>query len=79
MTGFDAHGNRIGRGGGFFDRYLARAASCAIGVAFEVQRFTAIPVEPHDVALPVIVTDLGVRWAEGDKVGPITTHSSRNR
>lgn len=79
MTGFDPAGNRIGRGGGFYDRYLARYTKNVIGVAFEAQRFAEVPTERHDVALPVVVTDLGVRWVEGDKVGPIPTDSSRNR
>lgn len=61
FVGFDAHGNRIGRGGGFFDRYLATTAAVVVGVGFEAQRFSAIPVEPHDVKLPTVVTDLGTR------------------
>jgi len=61
FTGFDAMGNRIGRGAGFFDRYLAGSNSTAIGVGFEVQRFDRVPVADHDQALPTVVTDLGVR------------------
>jgi len=62
FTGFDTWGNRIGRGGGFFDRYLADTEATIVGVGFEAQRFDRIPVESHDVPLPVIVTDLGVRY-----------------
>ena len=61
MTGFDTAGNRMGWGGGFFDRYLAATTAEIVGVALEVQRFDEIPIEDHDVSLPVIVTDLGVR------------------
>lgn len=65
LVGFDSWGNRIGRGGGFFDRYLARTTASVVGVAFEAQRFVSIPIEPHDVALPTIVTDRGVRFLAG--------------
>lgn len=62
LTGFDANGNRMGRGAGFFDRYLVTSTARIVGVGFEVQRFEAIPIEPHDVPLPIVVTDLGVRY-----------------
>lgn len=62
FVGFDARGNRMGRGGGFFDRYLAQTAAVVVGVGFEVQRFSSIPVEAHDEKLPTIVTDLGIRF-----------------
>lgn len=62
FTGFDATGNRIGRGGGFYDRYLATANSAVVGVGFESQRFDQVPVENHDQRLPIVVTDRGVRY-----------------
>lgn len=62
LVAFDRHGNRMGRGAGYFDRYLASARSTVIGVGFEVQRCEAVPTEPHDVALPTVVTDLGARF-----------------
>jgi 5-formyltetrahydrofolate cyclo-ligase len=64
FTGFDSSGNRIGRGAGFFDRYLATSAADVIGVGLEVQRFEAVPVASHDIALGVIVTDLGVMFVQ---------------
>ena len=62
LTAFDSCGGRMGRGGGFFDRYLATRASEVVGVGFETQRAAKVPVEAHDVRLPVMVTDLGVRF-----------------
>lgn len=62
LTAFDAMGNRMGRGGGYFDRYLASVDTAVVGVGFERQRMDRVPTESHDVSLPVIVTDLGVRF-----------------
>lgn len=66
LTAFDACGNRMGRGGGFFDRYLASAQCQIVGVGFESQRVAVVPTEPHDVAMPIVVTDLGVRFFSPD-------------
>jgi 5-formyltetrahydrofolate cyclo-ligase len=61
--GFDANGYRIGRGMGFYDRFLAQAdfvgRSCGLG--FEEQLVDHLPVLDHDVALSMLVTDMGVR------------------
>jgi len=61
--GFDHLGNRIGRGGGFYDRFLShngfRGTAC--GLAFEEQIVERVPVHDHDVPLDLLVTDTGVR------------------
>lgn len=68
LVAFDHHGNRLGRGAGFYDRYLARNQTSAgtrplaIGVAFEAQRVGAIPAQPYDELLDLVVTELGIRW-----------------
>ncbi len=62
LTAFDSVGNRMGRGAGFFDRYLATADCQIVGVGFETQRVAHVPIEDHDVAMPMMVTDLGVRY-----------------
>lgn len=57
--GFDRGGRRIGRGGGFYDRFLAqsslRATTC--GLAITEQMVARIPAEPHDVPLDMLATD----------------------
>lgn len=63
---FDGAGNRIGYGGGYYDRAIAalRAAGrapCLVGLAFEEQRAPAVPAESHDVALDMIITPAGVQ------------------
>jgi len=56
---FDAEGNRLGRGGGFYDRLLnsARAAGniTAIGVAFEWQKTAAVPTAEHDRRVDLVI------------------------
>ena len=57
--GFDARGNRLGRGGSYYDRFFAneelKASRC--GFAFAEQRVDSIPVTPTDVPVDFLVTD----------------------
>ena len=61
--GFSEAGYRIGRGMGFYDRFLAQpdfvGVSC--GLAFSDQVEPEIPVLDHDMPLSMLVTDQGVR------------------
>ncbi len=61
--GFDTRGNRLGRGRGVYDRFLAhrdfRAVSCAL--ALEDQVVESIPAEENDVRMNMLVTDREVR------------------
>ncbi|MEW6198359.1 MAG: 5-formyltetrahydrofolate cyclo-ligase [Planctomycetota bacterium] len=61
--GFDRQGNRLGRGRGFYDRFLShpdfRGVACAL--ALEDQVVDAIPVGPSDVCVDMLVTDAQVR------------------
>jgi 5-formyltetrahydrofolate cyclo-ligase len=61
--GFDPSGNRLGRGRGFYDRFLAHrdyhAVSCAL--AIEEQFVDSVPVGPHDMPIDMLVTDKKVR------------------
>ncbi len=56
--GFDRSGRRLGRGGGFYDRFLAdpslRAVRC--GVLFDCQLVGSIPAEPHDIVVHHLAT-----------------------
>jgi len=60
---FDAEGNRLGRGGGFYDRLLdnARAAGkvTSVGVAFDWQLVKSMPLERHDLPVKVVVLPSG--------------------
>lgn len=57
LVGFTAEGNRLGQGGGHYDRWLAaHPGRIAIGLAWDVQLCEALPAEPHDIGLDAIVT-----------------------
>lgn len=57
-VGFDAAGNRLGHGAGYYDRYLKQAAGAqTVLVAFEAQRLPKCPVDSNDVAVQKIVTE----------------------
>lgn len=59
---FDTAGNRLGYGGGHFDRLLARldGAAAVVGVAFDIQVVPHLPAEPHDRPVHVVVTECRV-------------------
>ncbi len=63
---FDKHCNRIGQGGGFYDRAFAfkknnpGASPFLLGVAHESQQESHLPVQAWDVPLDTIVTDRAV-------------------
>ena len=61
LLAFDRRGGRLGYGGGFYDRTLAalRAAGpvTAIGFAYAAQEDVAVPTEPTDAPLDLIVTE----------------------
>lgn len=62
LLAFDARGNRLGYGAGFYDRTLAalRAAGprpLAIGFGFDLQEVDRVPVDATDERLDLVVTD----------------------
>jgi 5-formyltetrahydrofolate cyclo-ligase len=60
--GFDKKGNRLGRGGSYYDRFFSnrnlRAIKC--GFAFDDQILDEIPTDEHDVRMDLVVTNNGV-------------------
>lgn len=58
---FDSQLNRLGYGGGYYDRFLKQyPSSQKIGIAFEIDKVEIVPSEEHDVVLDMIVTDKNV-------------------
>lgn len=57
LVAFDIFGNRIGMGGGYYDRTLAHEKpKCLIGVGYNFQRTSLIIPDPWDIPLQAIVT-----------------------
>ena len=65
--GFDGQGNRLGRGGSYYDRFFTKAARC--GLAFAEQKIDSVPVTPTDVAVDFLVTDEEVIYFDPDTDG----------
>ncbi len=59
---FTTVGQRLGQGGGWYDRFLVdvRDDCVTVGVCFHQQLLDQLPVEPHDMSVDHVVTDLGV-------------------
>ena len=66
LAAFDKRGHRIGYGAGYYDRAIARLtqnghAPRLVGIAFNCQEVAEVPDEAHDVILPEIITESGLR------------------
>jgi 5-formyltetrahydrofolate cyclo-ligase len=68
MLAFDAEGNRLGYGAGYYDRFLCRCPHPQkIGIAFSCQQAQSIPVDENDVKMDCIVTEKEIiRYNRGD-------------
>jgi 5-formyltetrahydrofolate cyclo-ligase len=67
LVGFDDRGNRLGMGGGFYDRSLEflRHRQCwrkphLLGIAYDFQRVNGLTADPWDVPLAGVITDRAV-------------------
>lgn len=70
LLAFDNFGNRLGYGGGYYDRYLPRLREDAIcvGLAFSNQFIEEIPIEKYDKKLDYVIT---VKYIENKPIGNI--------
>jgi 5-formyltetrahydrofolate cyclo-ligase len=59
---FTSHGDRLGQGGGWYDRFLSevRDDCTTVGVGFSHQILDTLPIEPHDARLDHVVTEAGL-------------------
>lgn len=57
---FDRNGNRLGRGKGYYDRYLANLTQPIIGLCFDFQLLDHIPTAPHDKKMTAIITESAI-------------------
>lgn len=57
LVGFTDRGERLGQGGGHYDRWLeAHPGTTTIGLGWDCQLADTLPLEPHDQRLSAIVT-----------------------
>ena len=76
----DEAGNRLGRGAGYYDRYLAKTTKAVLcALAFECQRFDDVPFQDHDVPLDMAVTERGVYLCPEECVDPQMRDARRKR
>lgn len=57
---FTSQGYRLGRGGGYYDRFLSKPSICPIpriGICFPCQLLRELPVEPHDIAMDRVIAN----------------------
>ena len=61
LVGFDNDLNRLGYGGGFYDRYIEKIEIVKkvikIGLAFSYQKIKSVPVNQYDKKLDIIITE----------------------
>jgi 5-formyltetrahydrofolate cyclo-ligase len=61
LVAFDKHLNRVGYGGGFYDRYISKLKKkkkiITIGLAYSFQKVKKIPINRYDIKLDFIVTE----------------------
>jgi len=58
LIGFDKNLNRLGRGGGYYDKSLLKLNNTIkIGFAYSIQEIDKVPMEKHDINMDAIITD----------------------
>ncbi len=61
LVAFDEDLNRLGYGGGFYDRYIQKISKIKkivkVGLAFSFQKLKTIPTNKHDKKLDIIITE----------------------
>ncbi len=53
---FDRHGNRVGRGRGYYDRLLSTTSATKIGVGYDFQLVDDVECDAHDVPVDMVIT-----------------------
>ena len=67
---FDGYGYRLGYGGGYYDRFLRGLSAITVGLARQRLIVDSLPVEQHDVAVNIVITEDGVLQPPATTPGP---------
>lgn len=54
---YDRHGNRVGRGKGYYDRLLSRSRATTIGICYDFQLFDEFDTDDFDIPVDYVVAD----------------------
>ena len=54
---FDANGNRVGYGRGYYDRFLGRVAAPLVGLVPNALLIEEVPMDEHDVPVDLVLTE----------------------
>lgn len=76
---FDRLGNRIGRGKGYYDRFLSQSEirdATTIGICWSLQIVQEIRSESHDVPVDWLCTEESAEWAAPDVIGELNNDAS---
>jgi 5-formyltetrahydrofolate cyclo-ligase len=67
LVGFDRAMNRLGQGGGYYDRAFARFPDALrVGLAWSAQEIDTLPADPWDLPLDIIMTEVELIEGEGE-------------
>lgn len=84
LVAFDDQGNRLGMGGGYYDRTFAYLRGRRhwrvpplVGVAYECQRLSALPTRTWDIPLRGVVTERGLHVFDERAAGAAHEGSTR--
>lgn len=59
---FDRKKNRMGRGRGYYDRFLKNIKAPKMGICFDFQLFDEIPAEPNDIQMDFVISENEFIW-----------------
>ena len=81
VVGFGAAGDRLGYGGGYYDRTLAACEPrpLCIGVGFECQRIDSSFPQAHDIPMDAIITESQLRFRDGDRLETLPARICRHQ
>ena len=71
---FDRNMNRLGMGGGFYDRFFAENDLLSIGICYERWFSCRLPAEPHDMKVKYVLTENGFKNAENSYFKEVSTY-----